>query len=130
MYIFMSGKHAIIEHYGSLAQMNGNQLVKLMEAVANEGGATILNSHMHGFDGGGYTGFVMLAESHISVHTWPESNYAAFDIFMCGDKVSLDKAIQMIINADKNGVNDVKVIARGLPPTQIQCSAYDNANEC
>ncbi|WP_264802183.1 adenosylmethionine decarboxylase, partial [Ameyamaea chiangmaiensis] len=47
--------------------------------------ATILHSHFHHFTpNGGVSGVVVLAESHISIHTWPERNYAAVDIFMCG----------------------------------------------
>ena len=51
-----------------------------------EAGATLLHIHLHTFtDGGGISGVAVLAESHISVHTWPEKGYAAFDVFMCGD---------------------------------------------
>lgn len=53
---------------------------------ANAAGATILKVDSHQFGTNqGVTAFAMLAESHISVHTWPENGYAAFDIFMCGD---------------------------------------------
>ena len=49
-------------------------------------GATLLHIHLHTFThGGGVSGVAVLAESHISVHTWPERGYAAFDVFMCGD---------------------------------------------
>ena len=49
-------------------------------------GATILHSHFHHFTpNGGVSGVLVLAESHISIHTWPEKNFAAIDIFMCGD---------------------------------------------
>lgn len=48
-------------------------------------GATILHVHVHSFsENGGISGVAVLAESHISVHTWPEIGYAAFDVFMCG----------------------------------------------
>ncbi len=48
--------------------------------------ATVLHVHVHEFsETGGLSGVAILAESHISVHTWPERNFAAFDIFMCGD---------------------------------------------
>jgi S-adenosylmethionine decarboxylase len=49
-------------------------------------GATLLHIHLHHFSpSGGVSGVAVLAESHISVHTWPERNYAAFDVFMCGE---------------------------------------------
>jgi S-adenosylmethionine decarboxylase len=48
-------------------------------------GATLLHIHLHHFTpNGGVSGVAVLAESHISVHTWPERGYAAFDVFMCG----------------------------------------------
>ena len=49
-------------------------------------GATLLHIHLHHFTpNGGVSGVAVLAESHISIHTWPERDYAALDIFMCGD---------------------------------------------
>jgi len=57
----------------------------LREAVL-QAGATLLHIHLHHFTpNGGISGVAVLAESHISVHTWPERNFAAFDVFMCGD---------------------------------------------
>lgn len=57
----------------------------LQDAVA-AGGATLLHIHLHHFtENGGISGVAVLAESHISVHTWPERGFAAFDVFMCGD---------------------------------------------
>ena len=48
--------------------------------------ATLLHIHLHHFTpNGGVSGVAVLAESHISIHTWPEKNYAALDVFMCGD---------------------------------------------
>ena len=56
-----------------------------LREAAIRAGATILHSHFHHFTpNGGVSGVVVLAESHISIHTWPERNFAAVDIFMCG----------------------------------------------
>lgn len=58
---------------------------QLLRKAAAAAGAHVLHSHFHGFGPGqGVTGVVLLAESHISVHTWPEDGFAAADIFMCG----------------------------------------------
>ena len=57
----------------------------LLRAAASTAGAQVLHSHFHSFGAGmGVTGVVLLAESHISIHTWPECGFAAVDIFMCG----------------------------------------------
>ena len=57
-----------------------------LKRAAVHAGATIMTERWHHFgDGHGYTGVVVLAESHISVHTWPEKGYAGLDVFMCGD---------------------------------------------
>ena len=53
--------------------------------AAKECGATILEDSFHQFEPMGVSGVVMIAESHISIHTWPESGFAAVDIFTCGD---------------------------------------------
>jgi S-adenosylmethionine decarboxylase len=68
-----------------LTYAGSHLIIDLWEAV-NAAGATLLHIHLHTFsEGGGISGVAVLAESHISVHTWPEKGYAAFDVFMCGD---------------------------------------------
>lgn len=76
--------HILLDCYGSCENRLQN-LEKMLCKAAEIGGATVLDVKLHNFEGGGITGVVFLAESHISVHTWPEHNYMAFDIFMCGD---------------------------------------------
>ena len=84
----------------------------LIDAV-KAAGATLLHIHLHTFsEGGGISGVAVLAESHISVHTWPEKGYAAFDVFMCGDaeprRRSVFKAAfnpgRIVIGEHKRGV--------------------------
>jgi len=80
------GQHLLIECRGEHASLTRDNLKELMTKAANASGATIIASHFHQFGGhGGVTGVLMLAESHITVHTWPEAQYAAFDVFMCGN---------------------------------------------
>lgn len=81
------GQHCLLDVY----QTNGNWLQdavaieELLRQAAQAAQAHILTSHFHTFGGsGGVTGVLLLAESHISIHTWPEHHYAAIDIFMCG----------------------------------------------
>ena len=67
---------------------------------------------MHGFgDGLGVTGVALLAESHITVHTWPERHYAAFDVFMCG-ACDADRAAAVIAEAASGGRVHVRAVDR------------------
>lgn len=56
----------------------------MIEAV-DDGGGTYVSDSFHKFSPQGVSGIVLIAESHISIHTWPESEYAALDVFTCGD---------------------------------------------
>jgi len=81
-----AGKHLLIDLHGAdlLGDLEVMQIACRAAAVAT--GATVIGQHFHHFgDGYGVSGVVLLAESHLSVHTWPEANFAAFDIFVCGD---------------------------------------------
>lgn len=81
-----AGTHLIVDLWGCehLDRMDHIDAA-LRESVA-AAGATLLHIHLHHFTpNNGVSGVAVLAESHISVHTWPECGYAAFDVFMCGD---------------------------------------------
>lgn len=81
-----AGMHLIIDVYGA-SFLDDLKLVEdaLRKAVV-AAGATLLHIHLHHFTpNGGISGVAVLAESHISIHTWPECGYAALDVFMCGE---------------------------------------------
>ena len=81
-----AGTHLIIDLWGA-SRLDDLELMErsLREAVVASG-ATLLHIHLHHFSpNGGVSGVAVLAESHISIHTWPECGYAALDVFMCGD---------------------------------------------
>lgn len=82
-----SGMHLVADLHGiARAKLcDADAIDTLLQQAAQAAGATIVYSHFHGFGPGqGITGVVLLAESHISIHTWPELGFAALDIFMCG----------------------------------------------
>lgn len=84
----------------------------LIEAV-RVAGATLLHIHLHHFTpNGGVSGVAVLAESHISIHTWPERGYAALDIFMCGDAEPRN-AIAVLEQAFKPGGIKCDELLRG-----------------
>lgn len=77
--------HWIVELYGASNLEDCDAIVEAMKTAATKADATVLDCKLHHFgENQGVTGVALLAESHISVHTWPEYRYAAVDIFMCG----------------------------------------------
>ena len=81
-----AGTHLLIDIWGAGRLDDPNHIDESLRAAAIATGATILHSHFHHFSpNGGVSGVVVLAESHISIHTWPERDFAALDIFVCGD---------------------------------------------
>jgi len=81
-----AGSHLIIDLWEAEGLADRERIETALIDAVNAAGATLLHIHLHTFEeGGGISGVAVLAESHISVHTWPEKRYAAFDVFMCGD---------------------------------------------
>jgi S-adenosylmethionine decarboxylase len=80
-----AGTHLLVDMWGAGQLSDPAHIDAAMREAALAAGATILHSHFHHFSpNGGVSGVVVLAESHISIHTWPERDFAAVDIFMCG----------------------------------------------
>jgi len=81
-----AGTHLLIDLEGASKLDDLEAVEAALRRSATSAGATILNVDLHHFQpNGGISGVVVLSESHISIHTWPERNFAALDIFMCGD---------------------------------------------
>lgn len=80
-----AGKHLIIDFFDADHLADPDFMCQVLREAVAASGATLLHLHCHHFGlEQGVSGVAVLAESHISVHTWPERGYAAFDIFMCG----------------------------------------------
>jgi len=83
------GRHWIVEFHGAHSLGDVKVIRRALKNAAALAGATLLKVQLHHFgSGSGVTGVALLAESHISIHTWPERAYAAIDIFMCGRNCS------------------------------------------
>jgi S-adenosylmethionine decarboxylase len=80
-----AGTHLIIEVVNGHGLDDEARIQQAFRDCVDECGATLLHIHTHRFSPQGVSGVAVLAESHISVHTWPEIGYGAFDVFMCGD---------------------------------------------
>ncbi len=83
--VTFAGSHLIIDLWGAKYLDDIEHMENAMRRCVEVCGATLLHIHVHHFAPDGVSGVAVLAESHISVHTWPEREYAAFDVFMCGD---------------------------------------------
>ena len=84
--LVFAGTHLLLDLWGAKRLDDLERMEKALRDCVDHCGATLLHIHLHHFTpNGGISGVAVLAESHISVHTWPEREYAAFDIFMCGD---------------------------------------------
>jgi S-adenosylmethionine decarboxylase proenzyme len=85
-----------------------------MKKAALSSGATIINSVFHTFNPHGVSGVVVIAESHLAIHTWPEYGYAAIDVFTCGDVVDPAAAITVLETSLAAGSVKTQQLQRGI----------------
>ncbi len=108
-----SGAHLLIDLWGASRLDDRLYIEEVLKRCVTACHATLLHIHLHQFsESGGISGVAVLAESHISVHTWPERNYAAFDVFMCGAAIPAN-ALAVLNTAFKPSDLKVKEILRG-----------------
>ncbi|WP_457642439.1 adenosylmethionine decarboxylase [Persephonella sp.] len=93
---------------------------ELLEGAVKYAGLSKLSSHFHQFHPHGATGVILLEESHISIHTWPEHGYAAIDVYTCGGKEKTFKAMEYILKVLKPKRIDEKVAERGTVPVHTE----------
>lgn len=113
------GKHLLLELKDCDREiLNNLDLLKtIMSAAATEAGATLLDESFHQFNPHGVSGVVIIAESHLFIHTWPENGYAAVDIFTCGDTVKPEKAAQILVNKLDSKNHTILELQRGILDT-------------
>lgn len=114
--MYALGKHLLLE-LKDCNQEVLNDLTYLQDAMltaADQAGATVLEKYFHQFSPQGVSGAVIIAESHLSLHTWPEYGYAAVDIFTCGDTVSTEAAAEFLIQRLESRDPVVMEIRRGI----------------
>ena len=91
-----------------------NKVKGALVAAAKEAKATIIDVSFHEFNPFGISGMVVIAESHLSIHTWPEYSYAAVDIFTCGDIIKPEVAAQFLIKRFESKTPSVVEMKRGI----------------
>lgn len=109
------GRHIIVEYYDCTPELLNDVvgIEKSMENAAEEAGATIINSTFHHFSPYGVSGVVVIQESHLAIHTWPEFGYASVDLFTCGDTVNPWVSYQMLKEAFEAGHGSAVELSRG-----------------
>jgi S-adenosylmethionine decarboxylase len=104
-----AGVHLIIDLHGASRLNDIDHIEATLRHCVEAARATLLHIHLHHFQPSGVSGVAVLAESHISIHTWPEAGYAALDVFMCGS-ASPDACIPVLrqaFSAERVGVNEL-----------------------
>ena len=115
-------KHLLLELYRcDYEKLNDESFLRCsLNKAAKLAKATVLNLISNKFEPQGVTAIVLLAESHISIHTWPESNYSAVDIFTCGQNMIPELASQYLIETLKAEEHFLRVIKRNPPSTVLK----------
>jgi S-adenosylmethionine decarboxylase len=104
-----AGTHLIIDLHGAKRLNDIDHIEATLRRCVDASSATLLHIHLHHFQPSGVSGVAVLAESHISIHTWPEAGYAALDVFMCGS-ANPDKCVPVLkeaFSAERVGVNEL-----------------------
>ena len=110
------GKHLLLELKDCDARLL-NDLDYLREVLADVAkliGATLIKDSFYQFTPQGVSGVIIIAESHIAIHTWPEYSYAAVDVFTCGDVIEPSKAVKPLTERLKAGSTSYIELKRGV----------------
>lgn len=116
MKIEQLGRHILVEFYNCDKNiLNDHALIeKYMNEAATKANATIVQSVFHLFNPWGVSGAVVIQESHLTIHTWPEYGYAAVDLFTCGDSVDPWIAFDYLQEVLKSEKSETTEVPRGL----------------
>ncbi len=109
------GRHIIVEYYDCTPEVLNDVVLiqESMEGAAEKAGATIINSTFHHFSPYGVSGVVVIEESHLAIHTWPEFGYASVDLFTCGEAVDPWISYQFLKEAFEAGHGSAVELKRG-----------------
>ena len=115
-------KHLLLELYRcDCEKLNDESFLRcILNRASKLANATVLNLISNKFEPQGVTAIALLAESHISIHTWPESNYSAIDIFTCGQNMMPELASQYLIDSLMAEEHSLRVIERNPPASVLK----------
>jgi len=118
------GEHVLLELFDCDAEiLNSKEKVGyILRRAADVAQAHVVGDFFHEFSPHGISGILVISESHFSIHTWPEYNYAAVDLFSCGDSLNMKGAVDYLKEGLKSKKTTILEIKRGvldLPPEEI-----------
>jgi len=119
------GTHLLLEMVGCNPQLL-DSVEEVREALIRasiKARATVLGNSFHKFSPQGVSGVVVIAESHLSIHTWPELGYAAVDVFTCGDRAMPHRATEYLVEAFEPELHEIRELPRGLPEPLPEAAA-------
>ena len=124
-----AGIHCLLELYECPASLldNHDHIVSVLKSAADIAKSSLLREVSFQFNPQGVTALALLAESHISIHTWPERGYAAVDIFTCGDHTEPEKACRYIEHNMQAARSDLQVIKRGLSTSPLDADPTEGS---
>lgn len=112
------GRHLLVELYGCDPELlkKVDAVREILVSAAKACKATVVDVAFHEFKPFGVSGVVVIAESHLSIHTWPEYRYAAVDIFTCGETIDPERAVQQIAGRFHCPHPSIMEVKRGIMP--------------
>jgi len=119
------GTHLLLELSGCDPRLldSTEEVRTALLRAATRAKATVLGNSFHHFSPQGVSGVVVIAESHLSIHTWPEYGYAAVDVFTCGDQAMPHRAAEYLIEALAPTRHELRELPRGLPGQPCRAAA-------
>lgn len=110
----MLGSHYLIDFWGC-NDLSADEWDQLLRKVVETAEAQLIELRVETFEPQGLTAFCMLAESHLSVHTWPEKEYIGIDFFTCGRSTKLEQAVEELASALLPKRQKITRVRRGVP---------------
>jgi len=107
-----TGVHLLVDLWG-VAALGRDHLEHALTEACTDGGATVVGTRFHHFTPDGVTGVLLLAESHVAIHTWPEHGYAAVDVFTCGSGAVAEAVLDGIVRRLEPERVETRRVVRG-----------------
>jgi S-adenosylmethionine decarboxylase proenzyme len=109
------GKHAIIDYYECNPQIlsSAEQIREILISAVRQAGLHVVLDNFHHFSPHGVSGVVVIAESHVTIHTWPEHGFAAVDVFICGETKQSERIQTAVQDALKSARMERRTFDRG-----------------